>query len=71
MLEQKLDFSKICDIEVDGVDYRDYPDFSDAYICRAFIMMDDSTYREATDEEIEEMNEDSQFVYECVESSLY
>lgn len=33
MSKKTLDFSKICDIEVDGIDFRDYPDFCDAFIC--------------------------------------
>jgi hypothetical protein len=30
-----LDGRKVVDIEVDGVDSRDYPDFADAYFCYA------------------------------------
>ena len=33
----KLDYSKVHDIEVDGIDTRDYPDFCDAYITGATI----------------------------------
>lgn len=56
-----LDHSKIEDIEVDGIDTRDYPDFSDAYISSA-------TYkgREMTDSELDRLNDDRDFVYECV-----
>jgi hypothetical protein len=31
----KLDYTKIEDVEVDGIDTSDYPDFSDAYIAAA------------------------------------
>jgi hypothetical protein len=62
----KIDTSKVEDIEIDGIDTRDYPDFCDAFILEA-------TYkgREMTDEELEALNEDSDFVYEQVMESLY
>lgn len=46
--EGKLDFDKVGDIEIDGVDIHDYPDFCDAFIQSA-------TYagREMTEKEIE------------------
>jgi hypothetical protein len=61
-----LDYSRIEDIEVDGIDTRDYPDFCDAFVASA-------TYkgREMTDAELERLNEDSDFVYECVQERLY
>lgn len=61
-----LDYSQIEDIEVDGIDTRDYPDFCDAYISGA-------TYkgRDMTQEELDVLNEDSSFVYECVQDRLY
>ncbi len=71
MTKVQLDYSKIHDIEVDGIDTRDYPDFCDAYIASATIENEDGTFRDATDDEIEEMNEDGDFVYEQVENYLY
>lgn len=61
-----LDYSKIEDIEVDGINTRDYPDFCDAYIASA-------TYkgREMTESELDRLNEDSSFVYDCVQERLY
>jgi hypothetical protein len=67
----KLDYSKVHDIEVDGIDTRDYPDFCDAFIAHATIELEDGTFRDATDAELDELNEDSDFVYEQVESHLY
>lgn len=58
------------DIEVDGIDTRDYPEFCDAYISNA-IVMDNGEWREATDDELDELNEDSDLVYKCVEDYLY
>lgn len=62
----KLDYSKIDNIEVDGIDYADYPDFCDAYIASA-----DYDGREMTDEELNLLNDDSDFVYSAVENYLY
>jgi len=61
-----LDYSKISDVEVDGIDTRDYPDFCDAYISYA-----EYDGREMTDEELDVLNEDSDFVYSAVENHLY
>ena len=71
MTKVQLDYSKIHDIEVDGIDTRDYPDFCDAYIASATIENEDGTFRDATEDEVEEMNEDSDFVYTAVENYLY
>ena len=57
----ELDYKLITDIEVDGIDTRDYPDFCDAYISNA-----NYGDREMTDEELEQLNDDSDFVYDQV-----
>lgn len=44
----------VVDIEVDGVDPRDYPDFCDAYVSRAFY---DDTGEPLTDAELDEFTE--------------
>jgi hypothetical protein len=62
----KLDYSKISNVEVDGIDTSDYPDFCDAYIISAEY--DD---RLMTDEEIDILNEDSSFIHECVWNKLF
>ena len=62
----ELDYSKIDNIEVDGIDYADYPDFCDAYIASA-----DYDGREMTDEELDVLNDESDFVYSAVENHLY
>ena len=61
-----LDYAKISDVEVDGIDTRDYPDF-----CDAFISYAEYDGREMTDEELDTLNEDSDFVYSAVENYLY
>lgn len=61
-----LDYSKIEDVEVDDIDTRDFPDFCDAYISSA-------TYkgRDMTEDELEILNQDRDFVYEAVQERLY
>ena len=62
----RIDTSQVTEIEIDGIDHLDYPNFSDAFILNA-------TYkgREMTDEELEALNEDSDYVYEQVMEELY
>jgi hypothetical protein len=59
-------YAKIESVEVEGIDPSDYPDFSDAYISYAEI-----DGREATEEELDELNDDSHFVYELVWKQLF
>ena len=61
-----LDYSLISNIEFAGIDHRDAPDYCDAYIVSA-----DYNGEEMTDEQIELLNEDSQFVYEMLIKRLY
>jgi hypothetical protein len=58
--------AKIENLEVEDIDTRDYPDFCDAYIGYAEI-----DGREATEEELDELNEDRDFVYELVWERLF
>lgn len=46
----------VVDIEVDGVDPSDYPDFCDAYVSRAFY---DDTGESLTEAELDEFTEDN------------
>jgi hypothetical protein len=59
-------YAKIESVEVEGIDPSDYPDFCDAYISYAEI-----DGREATEEELDELNDDSHFVYELVWKQLF
>ena len=62
----------IVDIEVDGIDTRDYPDFCDAFIASAAIETRDGEYRELIDEELDYINDNCpDFVYEAVQNQLY
>jgi hypothetical protein len=62
----KLDYSKISNVQVGGVDMQDYPDFCDAYIESA-----DYGDREMTDEELDILNEDGEFISINAHESLY
>ena len=61
-----MDYKLIDNIEVDGIDTNDYPDFCDAFISSA-----DYDGKHMTEEQLEELNEDSEFVYECVQNHLF
>ena len=61
-----MDFKLIDNIEVDGIYFKDYPDFVDAYIYSA-----DYDGKPMTEEQIDELNENSDFVHDCVYNQLY
>ena len=63
----EIDLNKIEDIEFDGIDTNDYPDFCDAFIISA-------TYngRDLTEEELEWVGEDNRdWVYEKLMEHLF
>ena len=62
----ELDYDKISNVFVNGIDMEDYGDFCDAYIESA-----EYDGRPMTDEELEVLNENSQFVNEAVFFQLY
>jgi hypothetical protein len=64
--EPEIDFTKIDNVELDGIDYRDAPDFSDAYIVSC-----DIDGIPATEEELEIINNNGEFVYDQVEKHIY
>ena len=61
-----MDYSKIDNITFGGIDHKDCPDYCDAYIENA-----DYDGRPMTDEEIDELNRDGDFVYEKLMDYLY
>ena len=56
--KEKMDYKKIDNIEIDGIDTKDYPDFCDAYISSA-----DYDGVPMTDEQLDELNEDGDYIY--------
>lgn len=61
-----MNYKKIDNIEVDGIDTKDYPDF-----CDAFIVSADYNSKPMTNKQINKLNEDTDFVYECVNNNLF
>ena len=61
-----IDLTKISNIEFDGISHRDYPDYCDAYISSAEI---DGV--QLTEHEIEEVNENRDFLHEKLFEHLY
>ncbi len=66
LYKRVMDYKLIENIEIDGIDTKDYPDFCDAFIASA-----DYDGKEMTEEQLDELNEDSEFVYECVQNHLF
>ena len=50
-----MDINKIRDLEVEGVDTRDYPDFCDAFFSKGFWI---ETGIELTDNELDQLGEE-------------
>jgi hypothetical protein len=63
--DEKLDIEKIENIVFDGVDNSDYPDFVDVFISYASI-----NGRDLTDEELDSINKDGEFVHKKFMESL-
>ena len=61
-----MNLTKINNIEFDGIDHKDRPDYCDAYILSA-----DYDGREMTEQELEELNDDRDFFYEKLLDYLY
>jgi hypothetical protein len=57
--DENLDYSLISNISFDGIDFDDYPDFCDAHIVSA-----DYDGEPMTDEQLEILNDDRDFVFE-------
>lgn len=63
----KLDLNQIDNIELDGIDTKDHPDYSDAYITSA-----DYKGREMTSEELDLLNDNArEFIHEKVLNHLF
>tara|TARA_R100000951_G_scaffold92984_1_gene81503 strand:+ start:159 stop:371 length:213 start_codon:yes stop_codon:yes gene_type:complete len=59
--KKNMDYKKIDNIEIDGIDTKDYPDFCDAYIVSA-----DYDGVPMNNEQLDKLNEDGDFVYEHI-----
>lgn len=65
-----VNFDRVCDIEVDGINGNDAPDFSDAFIINAYYKTVFG-FRKATEEELDTINDNSGFVYTAIENAIY
>lgn len=61
-----LDYKLISNIQFDGIDHNDAPDYCDAYIVSA-----EYDGEEMTEEQIELLNDDRDYVYEKLMDYLY
>ena len=61
-----MDYLKITNVYVDGIDTNDYPDFCDAFIASA-----EYDGVDMTDEQLDEINEHYDFVHECVMNQVF
>tara|TARA_R110002167_G_scaffold86851_1_gene234825 strand:+ start:1092 stop:1292 length:201 start_codon:yes stop_codon:yes gene_type:complete len=66
MKKEILNYDLIDNIEVDGIDTNDYPDF-----CDAFIVSADYDGQPMSEAQIDELNEDSSFLHDCVYNQLF
>jgi hypothetical protein len=64
--KKTMDYKKIDNIEIDGIDTKDYPDFCDAYIVSA-----DYDGVPMTDKQLDEINEDGDFQHQCIMNDIF
>lgn len=63
----ELDLSQITDLEFDGIDHKDHPDYCDVFVCAA-----EYQGREMTDTELDDLNDNhSEWVNEKLFEYLY
>lgn len=61
-----FDYSQIRNIEFEGIDYKDAPDYCDAFIANAEI-----DGKQLTQDQLDEVNEDADFIHEQLHKHLY
>ena len=67
MTREDIDLSKVEYVEIDGIDFGDYPDFCDAYVSAA-----EYEGRPMTDDELDFINTQcGDFVYECLMKKIF
>jgi hypothetical protein len=64
----KYSVDNLIDVDIDGVDLKDYPDFSDAYVTAATFK---DTGVELTETELDELNDKSDIRYDLVYNWLF
>ncbi len=61
-----LDYKLITNVDVDGIDTTDYPDF-----CDAFISYAEYNGEPMTEDQLDELNDDGEFIQEAVMDYLH
>jgi len=61
-----MDTTRVSNVIVDGIDMHDYPKF-----CDAFIVSADYDGEPMDEQQLEELNENSDFVHTCVIEQLF
>lgn len=61
-----MDYKLIKNVEFDNIDYTDYPDFCDAFICYAELDGVDMT-----DDQLDELNDNVDLVYELLTDYIH
>jgi len=61
-----MDLNKIDNVELDGINPKDYPDF-----CDAFVVYADYDGVPMTDEQLDKINEDGDFIHDKVIAELF
>lgn len=61
-----MDYSKISNIQFDGIDHKDAPDY-----CDSFILSADYEDIPMTEDQLDEINEDGCFVHDQLYTFLY
>lgn len=61
-----MDYKLITNVEVEDIETADYPKFSNAFIAYA-------EYKGVpmTEEQLDELNDNSDYVYDCINNQLY
>jgi hypothetical protein len=67
----ELEVEYFTDYELDGIRGWDAPKYCDAFISSATAVLADGSMREATEHELEQLNEDGDLVHELVYKQLY
>tara|TARA_R110000744_G_scaffold277920_1_gene390244 strand:+ start:122 stop:307 length:186 start_codon:yes stop_codon:yes gene_type:complete len=60
-----MNYELIDNIEIDGIDTKDYPDFCDAYIISA-----DYKGKPMTEKQLDEINDNGDFQHECIMNEI-
>lgn len=61
-----MNTEKIDNVEIEGIDFKDYPDF-----CDAFIVSADYNGIPLTDDEINKLNDNSEFIHEKIFDQMH